>query len=396
MITTPYMASVSAHEDMHIYAYISIIEAILRLIVAIILQLAKRADKLKLYGILILTITSINTFFYRFICTKKYKECKISFYWSNSLFKELSGYIGFVLFGQISSIARNQGIDVLINIAFGPLVNAARGIAKQVGSAVSIFAHNIGQAVYPQVIKSYAIGKSEEMVNISFFSSKIMFFLLAFFILPLQLELPFVFKIWLKKIPEFSLIFTRIILCEVLIESLTNPLSWCFYATGKIKIYQTIIGGIMLLNLPIVYIALQLGVSPINVQFIGLIIMTIGLLARIILLSMIKISFTKYISKVIIPVICTVVLGAMIPICFVSLYPQNIARFFITLIISSISIIVAILFIGLRHNERSIILKTIKAFCNKAKGLSIKYIGRFSRGKIRNYWDRYMGREGRG
>jgi hypothetical protein len=150
----------------------------------------------------------------------------------------------------------------------------------------------------------------------------------------------------------------------------------------------------MLLNLPIVYIALQFGVSPINVQFIGLMIMAIGLLARIILLSMIKISFIKYISKVIIPVICTVILGAMIPICFVSLYPQNIARFFITLIISSISIIVAILFIGFRRSERSIILKTIKVFFNKAKkvrGLSIKYIGSFSREKIRNYWDRYMG-----
>jgi O-antigen/teichoic acid export membrane protein len=367
LMTTPYMAAVTAHEDMNIYAYLSIMEVILKLVIVFILRVLN-ADKLIVYGFLTLTVTFINTGIYRFVCVKKYRECKFKLYWDFHLFKELFSYTGFIIFGQIAVVIRHQGIDILLNMFFGPVVNAARAVAKQVNNAVFSFANNISNAVHPQVIKSYAEGKQPQMIMLVFRSSKIMFFLSLFFILPLQLELPFALQVWLKNIPEYFLIFTRIILIEALIESLAHPLSWIFHATGKIKLDQIMESGIILLNLPVSFILLKNGASAINVLIVGLILLLFSFFTRILLMSLcFHISFIQYFKNVLIPIIFVAAMGSIAPVLYVNLNPySSIMRFLFTVIISSISFGLMVFVIGLSPEERSGLVKIGKRLINSA------------------------------
>jgi O-antigen/teichoic acid export membrane protein len=362
MVTTPYMGSVIAHENMSIYAYVSIVEVLLRLFVVYIIQVIA-VDKLKLYGFLMLAVTFINTGIYRLICTKKYKECKFRLYWDYGLFKELTSYVGWNFFGSISGIVKNQGINILLNIYFGPIVNAARAIAMQVDSAVLNFATNFTTAVRPQIVKSYASGNQSQMLSLVFYSTKATSFLLLFFILPLQLELSFVLNVWLKQIPEYVLAFTRIMLVNAVIDSISYPLMGASQATGKIAVYQTVVGGISILNLPIALIVLTIGFSAISVQIVGVGLSVSAFFARIIIVSrQLQFSICQYIKNTMTPIILTFIAGSIIPVIFVSLYPMGTKRFFITLFISIISLGLSVIFIGFSKHERSILIGGIRKY----------------------------------
>jgi O-antigen/teichoic acid export membrane protein len=354
------MASVIAHENMSIYAYVSIVEVILRLFIVYILQVIS-VDKLKLYGLSMLAITVVNTGIYRFICTKKYKECRFRLYWNYGLFKELTGYVGWNFFGAISSILKDQGINILLNIYFGPIVNAARGVAMQVNAAVLSFANNFITAVRPQIVKSYASGNSSQMLSLVFHSTKATAFLLLFFILPLQLELSFVLKIWLKQIPEYVLAFTRIMLANAVVDSISSPLLGASQATGKIAIYQTVVGGIYILNLPIALIILTIGFSAVSVQIVGAGLSIVAFSARIIILSrQLKFSVYQYLKNTVAPIVITIIVGGIIPIVFVSIYPIGMKRLFVTLLISTISLGLSVFFIGFSRQERLMVFSGIK------------------------------------
>jgi O-antigen/teichoic acid export membrane protein len=362
MFTTPYMASIIAHENMSIYAYASIVEVILRLLVVYILQMIS-ADKLKLYGFLMLAITFINTGIYRSICTKKYKECRFRLYWNYSLFKELTGYVGWNFIGTISGIVRDQGINILLNIYFGPIVNAARAVAMQVNAAVLSFANNFTTAVRPQIVKSYASGNQSQMLTLVFYSTKATSFLLLFFILPLQLELSFIFSVWLKQIPEYVLPFTRIMLVDAVIDSISYPLMGAAQATGKIALYQTVIGGIRILNLPIALFILMIGFSAISVQIVGVGLSTAAFFARIIILSrQLQFSMYQYLKNAVTPIVLTAIAGSSIPVIFVLLNPMGMKRVFITLLISTVSLGLSVIFIGFSRHERLILIDRIKKY----------------------------------
>jgi O-antigen/teichoic acid export membrane protein len=363
MITTPYMAAIIAHENMNIYAYVSIVEVVLRLFIAYVLQIIA-IDKLRLYGVLMFAVTFINTGIYRFICIKKYKECRFRLFWNYDLFKELVGYIGWNFFGAVSGVVRNQGINILLNIYFGPIVNAARSVAMQVNSAVVTFAQNFTTAARPQIVKSYASGNSSQMLSLVFHSTKATAFLLFFFILPLQLELSFVLNIWLKQIPEYVLVFTRILLIRALIDSISYPLMGASQATGKIKIYQAVVGGITILNLPIALIVLIAGFSAVSVQIVSVGISAMAFCARIIILSrQLQFSVLFYVKNTFIPIILVAIIGSIIPAIFVFLSPMvGIIRLFITVLISAISLGLSVFFIGFSKNERLAVIQGIRKY----------------------------------
>jgi O-antigen/teichoic acid export membrane protein len=362
VITTPYMALVIAHESMNIYAYISIGEVILRLLIVYIIQ-RMAVDSLKLYGFLMFAATFINTGVYRFFCAKKYKECRFRVYWNYSLFKELIGYVGWNFFGSISTVVRNQGTNILLNIYFGPGVNAARAVAMQINSAIMSFAHNFTTAVRPQIVKLYASGSRSQMLSFVFYSTKTTSFLLLFFILPLQLELLFVLHLWLKQIPENVLIFTRIMLGNALIDSISYPLMSASQATGEIALHQMVIGGILILNLPISLIVLSIGFSAASVQIVGVGLSLAAFFARIVILSrQLQYSLYNYLKNVIMPVILAGVVGTIIPVIFVSLCPMGIIRFFVTLLITMASLGLSVFFIGFSRHERLLIIHKISSF----------------------------------
>jgi O-antigen/teichoic acid export membrane protein len=362
MITTPYMASVIAHENMSVYAYVSILEVILRLFIVYILRIIS-IDKLELYGFLMFIVAFINTSIYRFICTKKYNECRFKLYWNYALFKELTGYVGWNFFGSISAIVKDQGINILLNMYFGPVVNGARAVAMQINSAVLNFAQNFTTAVRPQIVKSYASGNQSQMLSIVFYSTKITFFLLLFFILPLQLELHFVLHLWLKQIPEYVLIFTRIMLGNALIDSISYPLMGASQATGRIALYQMVVGGISILNLPIALIVLIIGLSAVSVQIVGIGLSLAAFFARIIILSrQLQFSIYHYLKNTLTAIVLAVIAGSVIPAVFVFLYPAGIIRLFITILISTISLGIAVFFIGFSAHERLIVIHGIKKY----------------------------------
>jgi O-antigen/teichoic acid export membrane protein len=352
LITTPYIAVIIARENMDVYAYVSILESLLKLAVVFFLRIS-RFDSLVLYGILIFFVTLIVSSLFIFTCRKRYPESRFYFYWDTSMFKTLFSYTGWNLFGASSGIAKNQAINILLNLYFGPSVNAARGIATQVSGAVASFSQNFSIAVRPQIIKKYAAGEKEEMMKLVFLSSKLTSFLMYVFVLPLYLEMPMVMLLWLGQIPAHVVAFTRLILIDTLIDSISYPLMTASQATGKIKLYQATIGSINLLNLPVSWIALQLGAVPEIVFVIMVIITVIAFIVRLLIIKRLCVfSIKNYWKSVIVPVSLVSIFGAIGPIFISSRFSFGIARMFATLIVSTLTISVFILFLGLNRNER--------------------------------------------
>jgi O-antigen/teichoic acid export membrane protein len=361
MITTPYKAVIIAHENMNVYAVVGIVEAVLKLATAYTM-IFFFFDKLRLYGILLLSVMFINTGIYRFISGKKYTECRFRFYWDFKIFREMTGYISWNLFGTLADVIKHQGTNILLNLFFGPLVNAARALSRQISTTIRDFALNFSTAARPQIIKYYAAGNHQGMLVLVFRASKGAAILLFFFILPIELELPFLLGVWLKEIPQYVLEFTRILLANTLIDSISFPLQSMSLATGKIKWYQAVSGGIILLNLPAVFIALKAGCSPVSVHGIGIGLSVCALVARIMILSR-QLDFPSwhYIKSVIFPLGLTIGIGCIIPFCFVSFCSAGVLRLFLTVFISLLSVAGSAFFLGITGAERKWVTGKIKA-----------------------------------
>jgi O-antigen/teichoic acid export membrane protein len=369
IMVTPYMAAIIAREDMNIYAHMSIIETILKLGIVFLLRFM-RWDKLPLYGLLLCAVTIISMGIYRIVCKHKYQECRFRFYWNKDLFKDIAGYTGWNLYGSIAWIFKNQIVNILINQFFNPAVVAARGIASSVNSAVSSFSNNFSVALNPQIIKNFAANQKTEMLCLMFRGAKGAYFLMYLFTLPIMIEMPFVLSIWLKSPPEYSVLFTRLVLLDTLINSVSYPIVAAIQATGKNKLQQIVQGSIFFLNLPISFIVLLLGFPAYSVMIIVICLTFITLVSRVIILRMlISFSVIQFFKKVIQPICIVSILSAVFPILLSLLWKQNLLRFFIITSISIISICVCIYLIGLSKAERlrinGIILVRIRLLVSK-------------------------------
>ncbi|WP_198650485.1 hypothetical protein [Saccharospirillum mangrovi] len=246
VITSPFMAIIMAHEDMKLYAYISIIEAFMKLGVVFLLQYIAW-DKLELYGLLVLCVGTINAVLYIGICLYRYDECQFrKFYWDAALFREIIGFTGWTLFGAISTVARTHAVTVLLNQSFSPAVVAARALAVQIAGQVNIFSSNFNSSLYPPIIKAYAANKRQEMYGLITGGSKITFFLLWIFALPMMVKMDAVLSIWLKTVPSDAVLFSQLALVEALIMSISMPLFAAARAPGKMKVYELTLGSIQI------------------------------------------------------------------------------------------------------------------------------------------------------
>ncbi|NJN24865.1 MAG: oligosaccharide flippase family protein [Cyclobacteriaceae bacterium] len=275
IIAIPYNAAIIAHENLKVFAYISILEVILKLAVVYLL-LVFNYDKLIVYSILLFFTTLIINSIYRIYCVRKYSECKYEFYWDKDLFKSLLGFSGWTLFGVFARMLNNQGINILLNIFFGPVVNATRAIASRVSSVVNQFVTNFLKAVQPQITKNYAGGEKVKMMKLVFQSTRFSFYMLLLVTIPILFEANFILTIWLDDLPDYVVIFTRLIILTSFIDLLTYPLNDVSAATGNIKIYQTVAGSIMILNLPISYLVLNMGYPPQSTMYVLIIILSVG------------------------------------------------------------------------------------------------------------------------
>lgn len=367
MFTIPYNASIIAHEEMKVYAYVSIIEVGLKLLIVYLLVLFS-FDKLKLYAVLMFLVTTIVTFIYRTYCTRKFSECRFSFYWNKPLFKQIVSYSGWNLFGALAGMSNNQGINIMLNVFFGPIVNTARGIAYQVSSSVNQFVQNFVTATNPQIIKYYADDNKEQMLALVFRSSKFAFILLFILSMPILLETNFVFTLWLKDVPEYVVLFTRLVIICALIDSLSFPLMTTAQATGRIKKYQSITGSIMLLNLPVSYIFLKIGYPPVTVFYIAIVNSCVCLLIRLYLLrSMVGLQVKRYLANVILPLSIVILTSYIIPLFLKSEMNEGIIKFIVVAIAGLICSVACIFLFGLSAEERAYSMVLIKNLKSKIK-----------------------------
>ena len=348
ILTTPYMSAIIAHEDMSVYAYVSIIEVVLNLLIVFILSVLPY-DKLILYGFLMLIVVSINTALYRYYCSRHYKECCFRLLWDKVLLKNIGSYVGWNFFGSFCVMLKDQGVNILLNLFFGTLINAAQAIASQVNGAIMSFAQNFTTALRPQIIKSYAVHKNDEALRLVFSGSKFIYFLMYLFVMPLVLEMPYVLKL--------SILFTRLVLINAAIESVIYPMTTLVQATGKMRLYQIVVGTILLLNFPISYVILKLGAPAYAVLLVMISITVIAILVRLyIVKNLIDYSIRLFVEKVIVPIVLVSVVGIIFPYVVRNFYEESFGRLCLTISLAIVCSGVAIFIIGLTQHERLRIL----------------------------------------
>lgn len=355
MIQIPYNAAIISHEKMNAFAYIGIVEAVMKLAIAYLLFISP-IDKLSLYGGLTF-ISSLALFMtYRTYCLRKFNETRYSFMWDKALTKQLISYSSWNLFGALSGVAKGQGLNILINIYFGPAVNAARGIAYQLNHAITMVFSNFYTAVRPQITKYYAQKNYKEMYNLVYRSSKLSFFLILVCSLPLIMEAPTIVQLWLGQLPDYVVIFVRIIVIISAVDAMSTPLMTAIHATGDIKLYQFTVGIIMILTLPISWIFLKLGFAPDSVFYISLALSTISLFIRLnIANKKTGIPYWGFVKQVIVPSIIVAVVATIPSYALQVFTGEGIVSTLAVCCVSVLSVLLAAYFIGMNRGEREAI-----------------------------------------
>ncbi|GAP67900.1 Na+driven multidrug efflux pump [Bacteroidales bacterium 6E] len=357
MVSVPYNAMIIAHERMGVFAWVSIAEVSLKLLIVFMLQWFG-FDKLKLYAVLMFSVSLIIRFIYGIYCNRNFNESKFRFYWDKPLFKTLLSYAGWNLWGNAASVIMGQGVNILLNIFFGPIVNAARGIAYQVRAASNQFVTNFQMAMNPQIIKSYASGDLQYMHQLIFQGAKYSFFLLLTLTLPIILEAEYVLKLWLKIVPDYTVIFTQLVLVNVLVDCISGPLMTAAQASGKIKLYQSLVGGLLILNLPISYFLLRLSYPPEITIIVSIIISMVALTIRLLILKrLIKLKIRAFIKDVLLVATKVASLALLVPVFLFIKLDDPQMRFFSIMPISVLSTFISIYFFGLSRVERNIVYR---------------------------------------
>lgn len=359
IMSVPYNADIIAHEKMSAFAYISVVEVLFKLFIAYGITLLQY-DKLIIYSILMLLAQLLIRFIYSYYCKKHFEESIYNHRFNYPVFREMFSFAGWSFVGNLASVLYTQGLNLMLNIFFGPVINAARGIAVQVQGVIQQFVVNFQMALNPQITKNYANGYIAEMQSLISRSARFSFFLLYMLTLPILLETEFILNIWLKEVPDYSVIFTRLMILISLAYTLSNPCMVANQATGKIKIYQIIIGGILLTILPLSYIALKLGAPAYIVFVIHLCIEIIAQFLRIYLLKdSIKLSIVRYIKEIYMPIILTVSISVLIPYYISTIIVSNWLRFILVAFTSYVSVALISFFFGLSKNEKIFVLEKI-------------------------------------
>lgn len=367
LISVPYNAAIIAHEKMSAFAYISILEALLKLSIAFLIIISP-IDKLIFYACLICIISLIIRLIYGHYCKSHFKECTYSFYWDKDLLKQMFGFAGWNFIGSSSALLREQGGNILINLFFGPAVNAARGIAFQVNTATQNFIASFTMALNPQITKSYASNNYDYMMKLVFKGARFSFYLLLILTLPIFLNTNYILKLWLGIVPEHTIQFIRLILVFTLSESISQPLITAQHATGKIKNYQIIVGGLQMLNLPIAYLALKNGAIPETIFFVAIAISQICLIARLWMMkTSINLSILGFYSKVYLNILKVSLVAIILPIGL-SIYKSDSITFFImSSIVTIVYTFLCIFFIGCDKEEQMLALTKIHDIMIKIK-----------------------------
>ena len=352
IMSTPYNAVIVAHEKMSAFAYISILDVSLKLLVVYLLVVLP-FDKLIILAVLNLLVQLFIRYIYTIYCHRHFPESYFQFRFNKTLFKEMFGFAGWSFWGNLAAILYTQGLNMMLNIFFGPIVNAARGIAVQVQSAVQQFVGGFQTALNPQITKNYASNNLPQMHSLMFRSARFSFLLLFFLSLPVLMETNFILTLWLKTVPDDAVIFTQIMICISLIYTTANPCVIANQATGKVKIYQMVVGGILLLILPISYVVLKLGAPAYSVFIVHFCIESVAQFSRMYMLrKLIHLPLWQYMKNIYIPIVSTVVIAIILPLVVRMQVAEGWLRFLAVGFTCVLSVGASSYFIGFTKQER--------------------------------------------
>lgn len=357
----PFNASLISHENMSVYAYVGLYEAISKLIIVYLLKLAP-FDHLIIYALLLMLNTVGIQMFYRIYTSRKYSECRFQIVKDKVLYKKLLSYSGWDLFGNCAVICQNQGINIILNLFFGPVVNAARAIAVQVQGAISQFVNNFLTAVRPQVVKNFAEGNIEKMYSLTFSAAKYAYMLMLALVLPVCFEIKFILSIWLgDNAPEETAIFVILILLTYLMETFHSASLMSYHAIGKIKLGNIVGGTLMMMALPLSYIALKMGAPAYSVFIVIFIVnFTQMFWGWMIVHRYVKFSYLTLLKKVYQPTIIVTICSLILPILIVTTMEQSWLRFFVLCMLSEMSLLLSVFYIGLSREDRKKGIEFIK------------------------------------
>lgn len=355
LLSVPYNSAIIAHEKMTVFAYITIIDAVSKLAIVFAIYYYE-GDRLILFSVLMMFQSVIRQLVYWIYCKQNFQECVYIKVWDKKLNKSIFGFAGWNFIGASSAIMKDQGVNIAINLFTSPAVNAARGIAMQINGIINQFIGGFTTALNPQITKNYAFGDLARMHSLIFQGTRLSYYLFMFLSIPVFFEIEIILNIWLGQVPEHTILYARLILILSLTEILSYTLITAQLATGKIRNYQLVVGGLQMMNFPISYLFLYLGFFPEVTIIIAIIISQLCLFARLwFLRGMIKLSAKDYLNKVYTNVMVVTVVSLILPfICYISI-SHPIIRFFSLCTSSVISSLFSIYYLGCSCEERKLV-----------------------------------------
>lgn len=368
LMSAPFGALITAYERMGVFAVISIVDAVLKLLIVFLLEFIPY-DSLIVYAVLLLLISILNILFYVLYCKRKISTTDIGFNWDKANLKSMFSFSGWSLMGTFAQTLKSQGINIVLNMFFGPVVNAARGIAYQVLNAVNQFIHSFQTSFRPQLTKSYASGDYDYMTKLYYSATKISYYLIFTISLPIILETPLILHLWLgDNVPEYTVVFTRLVLVTAFVSAFANPTTGIAYATGNIKWFSIIVSGVNLMILPVAYLFLKLGYGPVSALVVSLVMTVLVQMTRIIVTSKITVlDLPHYFKHVVLPTGIYSVLCPCIPYIVHRMMHPGFIRLMIICIISVLVSLAGAWFIGMNKYEKNLVLSKLKGVKGKRK-----------------------------
>ena len=361
LLSVPFSASIVSHERMSAFAYIGILDIVLRLLIVLFIAYSGwNFDRLIIYSLLLVGVVCIMQAIYWNYCTRNFEECKFGLSFDVNYWKEMSSFAGWNFIGCTAGLLKDQGVNILLNLFIGPIINAARGIANTVNNVLASFSGNFMTALNPQITKSSAAGDYDYMFSLVERGSRFSYYILLLFALPMLFETEFVLTLWLKHYPAHTVNFVRLILIVTMCDILSNTLINLQVATGQIRNYQLVVGGMLLMNFPLSYFCLKMGLPPESTLIVALIVAVCCLFLRLLFLrKMVGLSMKRYLRKVCGNVLFVTLLAMIIPSFIYTQMSDSIIRFVTICVFTTVCSSIAIYWGGCSMNEREFIKEKI-------------------------------------
>lgn len=360
----PYTAAIMSHEKMSVYAYVSIVEVLLKLSICYMLYIGNY-DKLILYAVLYCVVNLCLMFYYRYYCMRHFEETKIRFVFDKSLFKQIAAFSGWSFFASTSIALNSHGILILLNMFFSPAVVAARAISLQVNNAANQFVNNFRAAANPQITKRYAAGDKEGSKRLLLQSTKFSFYLMFALSLPIVFVAEPLLKVWLGVVPDYAVIFLQLIVIQSLFQVFDTSFYQALYAKGRIKENAMISPMLGLVRFPVTFVLFKMGFSPVALSWLSLAnYAVLGFIVKPVLL--VKICDYKFsdLMTAFIPCLRVTVAASCVPLLLwfwnVQLFTNYIVQAAFTVVVIVTSVLVSVWFLGLDADMRMKLVGAVK------------------------------------